>query len=717
MGNVTIIFVKFYMAALKRSPIVLATFLLIAATGSMAMSLGRNRGAALVGRPLDIFVQAVLEAQDDSANLCLEADVFYADNKLEKSRVKVTAERMAEPQNTLIRIRSSLPVDEPVVTVYLRAGCQQKSEKRYVLLADIASEVAAGQPSGMATAAAVAGATVPALGARATPLAAASSAVASARPASRSRFDAAAAVPSGSMDAPSPAKVKAEAALALAQASRRQVLRGKDARAAENGKPRLKLEPLDLTFERESVLKSSTELLSAPASSDQERSAAAALWRALTAQPQDILRDAEKIQALENSVQSLRAQAQKNQLAISDLNGQLQKTRSERYANMLVYLLATLLLLAMGALAYLWRQRALLLGGSDDALPWWRKNKPFEQNRANSLRDTGIAAMPSEAEPAKEKNLEEVTLYKPVKAGLAQDKHFSSYGYVDSLSSGALGVRQDFSNSMPQLARAVKAEELVDVQQQADFFVFLGKHEQAIEVLRSHIGGNVQTSALVYLDLFDLYHQLKRQADYEALREDFNQHFNATVPAFALYTDTSPGLAAYETAMSRIEALWPSPKVLELIEESIFRRPDAATKAFDLGAYRELLLLYGVAKEIVKPELGADEGELLFDLPEATLGMADAKSWNQPGSKSSKFMATSIQPLSATVRKNEDQEAVPASFSVLPKPSPRLGLDIDLNQLVGNEDANPVSESASGNVIEFDFSDSHLNLSSRKRPT
>lgn len=218
---------------------------------------------------------------------------------------------------------------------------------------------------------------------------------------------------------------------------------------------------------------------------------------------------------------------------------------------------------------------------------------------------------------------------------------------------------------------------------------------------------------LVYLDLFDLYHQLNREADYEALREEFNQHFNAKVPAFALYSPSSPGLEAYESAMSRIEALWPSPKALEVIEESIFRRPDAATKAFDLEAYRELLLLYGVAKEIVKPELSTDEGALFFDLPDVIQEATNP----QPAIKASTFMATSIQPLSATVRKNKHQKTVSAPLSVLPKPSPRLGLDIDLNELVSdNEGVHPVPESGLGNVIEFDFSDSHLNSSSRRKP-
>lgn len=73
------------------------------------MSLGRHRGAALIGRPLDIAVPAVLDAQDDTAKLCLEADIFYADNKLDKSRVRVAVEKaLPTGPDALIRIRSSV---------------------------------------------------------------------------------------------------------------------------------------------------------------------------------------------------------------------------------------------------------------------------------------------------------------------------------------------------------------------------------------------------------------------------------------------------------------------------------------------------------------------------------------------------------------------------------------------------------------------------------
>ena len=129
----------------KKSPVALLWLLLLVATSSSAVSLGRHRGAALIGRPLDISVQAVLDAQEDPAGLCLDADVFYGDNKLGKSRVRISAEKISPSgPDAVIHIRSSALIDEPVVTFYLRVGCQQKTEKRYVVLADLASEAAPG---------------------------------------------------------------------------------------------------------------------------------------------------------------------------------------------------------------------------------------------------------------------------------------------------------------------------------------------------------------------------------------------------------------------------------------------------------------------------------------------------------------------------------------------------------------------------------------------
>jgi hypothetical protein len=122
--------------------------------------------------------------------------------------------------------------------------------------------------------------------------------------------------------------------------------------------------------------------------------------------------------------------------------------------------------------------------------------------------------------------------------------------------------------------------------------------------------------------------------------------------------------------------LWPSPKVLELIEESIFRQPETNAEAFNMHAYRELLMLYSVAKEIISPEPKVSAKHQGFELPKTPADNAN--------SRLTKFDSTAIQPLSANM---EDKQAVaeapamePLPKSTIPPASFNLGLDLDLSQ-------------------------------------
>jgi hypothetical protein len=741
--------------------VVLSALMLLVAANCIAMSLGRHRGAALIGRPLDISVQAVMDAQEDIASLCLEADVFYADNKLDKSRVRVTAER-ATPgsQDVVIRIRSGSLVDEPVVTFYLRVGCQQKTERRYVTLAELASEpvtdrsVPAPAPPPLQLSPPVV--TMPAAGSPTTspqvakPL----------RPTGRAANSDAAAAPRvlSPDEAANADSLKKSRAPNAERPARKQegTLATATAKPGASTRPRLKLEPLDLTIDRDPQLRPSAELLTAPSSSPQERSAAAALWRALNAQPEDMLRDAEKLQTLESAVRSLQSQSQKTQRSIDDLGIKLQTAQSERYANPLVYALVFLLLLALGGLAYLMRGRLTRGRPTAGDAPWWRKNE-IQQNQRSAWADsgvpdddfeseeeTGLKKFNSDASGKSKSAIPDLDLNFAQPELKASKQVSKPDNDLDSVSAQPMTSKYspDFALSMSHPSRAVKAEELFDVQQQADFFVSIGQHEQAIEVLRNHIGDSIETSALVYLDLFNLYHQLARKDDYAALRDDFNRRFNTKVPVFEMYTDAGPGLEAYQIAMSRIAALWPSAKVLEIIEESIFRKPDNNSEAFNLEAYRELLMLYSVAKEIIHPEPKPPGRPPKFDLPDAPEDSEDS----QPMS----FLSTSIQPLSASIE--EEQAEQPGEFmepfmvSTIPPASLNLGLDLDLSEpgeASGNSlpldvsDAEffaqfdksmsagqPVTQSVTGsrasidsdNLIDFDAFDSSLNATQKTKP-
>ena len=127
---------------------------------------------------------------------------------------------------------------------------------------------------------------------------------------------------------------------------------------------------------------------------------------------------------------------------------------------------------------------------------------------------------------------------------------------------------------MARPARLVNTEELFDVQQQSDFFLSLGQHDQAIAVLREHIAANPGTSALAYLDLLKIYPFARTaRTTTTRLRQEFERAFNADVPAFENFDEAGKGLEHYRSALARIEAQWPAPGTLALIEELVFRKP------------------------------------------------------------------------------------------------------------------------------------------------
>ncbi len=437
---------------------------------------------------------------------------------------------------------------------------------------------------------------------------------------------------------------------------------------------RLKLDPLELLVELDPVLKSSAELATPPSDNPQVRTEAAALWRALNAQPLDILRDTQRLQGLEADVKSLRDVTAKNEASLTQLKAQLQKAEGERYANKLVYGLAALLLGALALAGYLWfRAREAAKGGA----VWWTGNVA-DSAASSPVSGPRPPVMPSK--PLTEVDVDlgmDENLFASLKSRTVATPVASPPPARQAAVSRS-HEHSDFSGSLPGSSRAVNAEELFDIQQQADFFVSLGQHEQAIEVLKNHISDNVETSALAYLDLLKIYHSLERRDDYNLLRDDFNRVFNAQVPLFDSYTVESNGLESYHTAMSRIEALWPSAKVLEIIEESIFRKPGTGDgEAFDLEAYRELLLLYAMAKDVVDRRTDSSDFEI-----SGPPSMPPDSGDSRPGRgsvRTTRFSATSIQPLSATNYPDTDAAQLLPEIP-LPKPSPRLGLDIDLDE-------------------------------------
>jgi hypothetical protein len=150
--------------------------------------------------------------------------------------------------------------------------------------------------------------------------------------------------------------------------------------------------------------------------------------------------------------------------------------------------------------------------------------------------------------------------------------------------------------------------ELLDIRQQADFFLTLEQHDKAIELLSTRIAQCGETSPLICLDLLKIYHNLGRKADFDILRTEFNHWFTGRVPEFSVFQDEGRALSSYPPVMNRITELWPASSVLDYIESCIYQHSSAqAATDFDLQAYRELLLLHGIAKRILRLAYGNED--------------------------------------------------------------------------------------------------------------
>jgi pilus assembly protein FimV len=638
--------------------------LLLITSSSLAVSLGPVRGTALVGRTLDLSVLARLDTGEDAAALCPEAELAYSDTRIDAGKINIRISPAGEPGQALIRVTSSAIVDEPVVSLNLRAGCAAKNSRRYVLLADLPMQ-AAERPLPSTPPVAVAGLSPAPSG---TARGAGSGLESSNAGASRSPDSAA---PSNRPAVRAPRRPRSPPPAGEATAGRDNVtsrpaagaslsqsLRLGESAARKPGAPRLRLDSAELPAESTPSLKSFSELQSLPAESNPRRSEFAALWRALNLRPDEVARDAQRLDELQAQTRNLRETNSKSQTELGLAREQLKKAEVERYANPLVYALVALLAgLLLGAGYLYYRLKSARRGTA-----WWDQRDAEPAAPEKSMLRTEPRSAEARFPPASRPVL--VPAPQPTAVRM-EENSVPGFRAGDSTFS-ASGI-----SASP---RGVNVNELFDIAQQADFFVSLGQHDHAIEVLSNHIRENVQTSPLAYLDLFKLYHDMDRQREYDELRIDFNRIFNAEVPPFQGFRQRGEGLEAYQGAITRIQSLWNTPRVLDVIEESLFRKPGRPAEAFGLEAYRELLLLYAIANDLIDSPREPDFDPT--DVPVTPTGQAQSSPGREAVGGES---FTELQPLSASAvygGRADMPETTPGGLTA--SRTGRVGLDIDL---------------------------------------
>ena len=302
---------------LRLAGLILMILLAASPPEAQALSLGRLQGSAQIGRPLALTVQIQTDPGEDLSALCLEAEVYHAETRQDPRGVRVQADA-AQP--AMVRISSANGVDEPVVTLLLRAGCAQKTTRRYVLLADPPTDTVA--PPALAASSTTPG--VPA--APSAPDASSSAAV-------PVQTDAATVPHTKALKPPHRKSKRKVTKPRLTLAAPAPPAKGGGASLAATAAP-----PLGSA--------SATETPTA---------AAQALAQ-------------EKISLLERDIKAAQAAALRHEAALAGLQARLTKAEAERFPMEVIYALVGLVLACLTAVGWLWSRLRRVQADSGE---WW----------------------------------------------------------------------------------------------------------------------------------------------------------------------------------------------------------------------------------------------------------------------------------------------------------------------------------------------------------
>jgi pilus assembly protein FimV len=529
---------------------VLGVALLCGATQSAhALGFGAAGHSNSLGQALDFSAKVVLERGETLLNSCVAAEVTSGDNKLAASQVRTSLQ--GEGLARTVRVTTTARLLEPTARVNLTLGCGAKVSRDFVLLLDPPPVVLKSEAP------------------RAEGIDEAPRSVSKQTP--KQRFK--------PIPAPKPLLTRNISAPTSEKATEKSV----DTRMQELA-TRVAAGNSSLTLESASALMTSGLVTPNKRTFD---AAAVTLNNDLSV---ELARERERIQTLESSMAKLMRENQATQKALATLQTKVAQTQSERYANPLVYGLAWVAgLMALVVAALWWRQ-----AHTRRSTQWWLHTQAaaLAASRQHSVMDSEFAE-PHALRPS------------PTQAGAF------AVAPVMPTAPAPLAVRgtQAASRTAPLSSAPVKTpaapprelsvDELMDLEQQADFFLAIGQDEAAIELLMSHVRNDGGISPQPYLKLLEIFHRRGDEDAYERLRERFNRRFNSQVPAWNLGLDHGRSLENYPNTLNKLQLIWAdNHQALEALDASLFRRNTSSDESFELPAYRELLLLHSMARDL-----------------------------------------------------------------------------------------------------------------------
>jgi pilus assembly protein FimV len=642
---------------MQRFPNLLAVSLalgLLPTGQATAMGFGNTLGATTLGHPLNFAVMLRLEPDERIEASCVKADVSIGDHALSSLSVRVRIEGQPGSNERRLRITTTVPVEEPVVGIALNVGCPTRLSRNYVVFADPPSATVvtpanalpdiSDQPDTSAS-----------------PLA--SVIAPQGEPAVRPTLPR---VASGAPAAQRPRAAAGQPTAATGGRPAAKVATGKAARpqkpAAEPARPKgptLQLDPV----ETDALISPSLRMSGQLTQLAEAGQAGSAPYRFIDPELVQRLEAQDRLKALESSMNQLRAEGQARQQALVELQARVQQAQAARYANPLVYALAVLCALLAAGLGFLvwqrWRER--------QAAAWWVEppapapvaaaapaEAPQTIPAAMSPDPSGGGAVLVDTPPPVRKRPGSPMPTQPM------DVTLTPRAVAAMQATLSREVRSDLDPESLEPHRPMSADELIDLDQQVEFFVVLGQDDAAVDLLMGHVRSTGGVSPLPYLKLMEIYRRRGERDPYDRIRERFNRRFNAYAIEWDEHDpskerDLEEG---FPELLARVQSLWSAPaEAMATLDGALFRRNQGPP--FDVPAYRDLLFLYGIARDLAERDVRPEGVDLLLPMEggfDITLDLSAAE----------------VRPDSAPMPPHSDPAPPPPEVE-------RLTLDLDIS--------------------------------------
>ncbi len=588
-------------------------FLALSSQPLMAVGFGRLVNATSLGQSLDVSVALSADIAEQITSECIGAEVVVGDSVLPRPAVQVRLEPPADNGMRLLRVTTTQRIHEPVVNLTVSVACPSRVSRQFVVFVD--PPLTAYEP-------AVAMAVEPAA---ALPGSASAALDSLPRMASRGSDDSAAR--SGALAPPPeppvtrPARRTATSSAAKATSTRaalkrasraaaRKARRGSSLDARARATPRLQLERGAGSLVAASIAASAAAAAELSALMPTQAASSPAV---LTEAERTAELQAVAIASLQQQIEKLKIESDVSSKSIAQLQTQLKAAETSRSSGWLGYALG-----AVGAALLLWI--GLLIGrrasASRPGASWWGVEPVPATPAAVDTPPNGIVRpMPSVPEVAESADETQTTdpvplVMKPSAPAPESDTLRKPQVFGDTVASvgAALTVA-------PAPTSRLTADELIDLEQQAEFFVALDQDDSAVDLLNAFLRGPGGASPLPYLKLLEIHHRRGEREAYERIRERQQRRFGALPGGWGDVPAAPRGIEDHADPTRQIVSAWADPAEAMRLIESLLVDGDRVAVSFDLATLGDLQFLYQLARSARELDLDLDRpAEAAVDL-------------------------------------------------------------------------------------------------------